>query len=477
MLIMAEKDSQSATEETTVTDAETTEEEVFVEDPEFDVDYKGDCAYEVKVSVPPANQKKQAEDMFEELSAEAEVPGFRRGRAPRPLLERKFSKAVQGEVAGKLVNAAFQKLIKDKDLNPITFPDVDGIDEEEERNQDEPLNFTLKFEVAPRVELGTYRGVEIERPVLKVTKKDAKEAIDQLKERHATYESLKSGKAAEGDQVVMDFTGTIDGEAFQGGSATDYPYILGTQRFFPEFEEVLAGASKGDDLSCEVNFPEDYHGEDVRGKTAQFAIAVKDIKRKKTPKLTDDFAKTAGYESADDLKEKVESQLREGASAQSDRVAEANALDAVVESSTFEIPKSVIEGSANDMFQQEVQRLLQSRVPQSEIQEREEELRKQAEDSALADIKRITALNEIGDAEGIEVTDEDMDQEIASIAERAGVSSEVVGSYLEQEGQRNTYEARIFRSKALSIIIENAKITDKEVSRDELEEDTADESE
>ena len=177
-----EETTATAVEETTEAAAEAPEEEDdFVEDPTFDVDYKGECAYEVKVTIPPVNETQKLSEMLDELKKEAEVPGFRPGRAPRKLIEKKFGKIVKGEVEAKLVSAAFQKLIKDEDLNPLGMPEIDGLDEKKDRPDDEPLTFTFKFEVAPRVELGKYKGISVERPVVKVAKKDIDEAIDEMR--------------------------------------------------------------------------------------------------------------------------------------------------------------------------------------------------------------------------------------------------------------------------------------------------------
>ncbi|HQH70425.1 MAG TPA: trigger factor, partial [Candidatus Hydrogenedentes bacterium] len=203
------------------------EEEDFVEDPKFEVDYKGDCAYEVKVSIPPANRSHKSAEMIDELKKEAEVPGFRPGRAPRKLIEKKFGKIVKGEVDAKLVSAAFQRLIKVEDLRPLGMPEIDGLEDKKERADDEPLDFTFKFEVAPRVELGAYKGVSVERPVIKVADKDVKEAVDGLRSRYSVFETLKRGKAAEGDQVIIDFKGTVDGVEFAGGQARDFTITLG----------------------------------------------------------------------------------------------------------------------------------------------------------------------------------------------------------------------------------------------------------
>ncbi|MDQ1256231.1 MAG: Trigger factor, partial [Candidatus Hydrogenedentes bacterium] len=327
---------------------------VFVEDPAFEIEYKGECAYEVKVTIPTANESKKADELYEELKHDVEVPGFRKGRAPRRLIERKFSKHVKNEVQEKLITAAFEKLVKDNKLRPLSGLEIDGLEEAKERAEGEPLAFTLKFEVAPRCELGQYRGVEAERPVLEVSEADIAEAIDQVRGRYSVYEPIEEGAAENGDQVLISFVGTIDGEEFAGGKADNYPYILGSQRFFKEFEEVLTGSSIGQELSTEVTFPDTYSNADLRGKAAQFKIAVKEIKRRQSPELDDKFAEQAGYKNVEDLREKVTAQLREGAAAQSDRVAQSRVLDAVIQGSTFEFPKSLLKKLSDEVYEEEL---------------------------------------------------------------------------------------------------------------------------
>lgn len=475
---MAEKDEKTTevteeVEETTdavTEDASEEESELkFAEDPTFEVDYKGDCAYEVKVTVPKANEVEQADKMFDELKNEAEVPGFRRGRAPRRLIERKFSKAVKGEVEGKLVSASFQKLIKDQDLHPIALPDVDGLDGEEERPDDAPLSFTFKFEVAPRVELGKYRGIEIERPVLKVEESDIESAIEEIRSRYAAFESIEDGKAEDGDQVVISFKGAVDGQEFPGGTANKYPYILGTKRFFPEFEDVLKGAKVGDEVTCTVKLPDNNPKEELRGKDAEFTINVMEIKRRSVPELDDEFAKKAGYEGVDDLRAKVTENLQGMAENQSNMVAEARAIAAIIKGSTFEIPKSMIENVSQDIYQDEFRQLLQMRVPLAQIQENDEEMKERSKVSAVNEIKRLTILSEVAEAEGIEVTDDDFMEEMGALAGRAGTSVEAVLDFMAEGDRRTSQENRIYRAKAMKAIMDNAKITDKEVSRDELE--------
>lgn len=459
-------------------DQETQEEEFFTEPPEFKVDYKGECAYEVGVKISAANLQKHADTMLDEFRSEAELPGFRKGRAPRKLIERKFGKALKSEVEGRVVSAAFEKLIKDEELRPLGMPDIDGLEEDQERSLEVPLEFTFKFEVAPRVELGKYRGVEVEKPVLKIEDKQVEEAIDRLRERHSVFETLEGGVAAEGDQVVIDFEGKVDGEVFAGGSAEGYPYILGTQRFFPEFEEVLKGASPGDELTCQVTFPEDYRQETLQGKTADFTITVKEVKRRQLPELTAELAKQSGFESVEDMREKTAERLRNAADQECTQVAEGNALEAVVNDSTFEIPAGLVERTTEREYQERVQRMLSQRVPMSEIEAHSDELRQSLRENVERDIKRMVVLGEIGEAEGIEVTDDDFAAEMEEMAQRIGVDANMLGEYLaEDQERRSGYEDRIYRAKALKVIMDSAKITEKEVTAEELEEQQSAESE
>lgn len=446
----------------------------FVEDPTFDVAYKGDCAYEVKVVIPAANTLKQSQEMFKELQGDAELPGFRRGKAPRRLLERKYGKAVRGEATEKLVSAAFRKLVKGEDLKPIDYPDVEGLENLSELAADAPLDFTLKFEVAPRVKLGSFKGIAIERPVLAIGDAEVDEAVTSMRQRYASYETIADGTAQDEDQVIIDFTGTIDGEPFAGGSAENYPYILGSGRFFKEFEEAIRGAGSGSDVSCDVAFPDTYHGADVAGKTAQFAITINEIKRRTMPELDEKFAETAGFESVEAMREAVKKDLQAGADNQGRAIAEQRAIQAVVAASTFEIPKSLVDSSAAEYYKQELRRLISLRVPTTELDEKEAELRKNAEEHALREIKGYVVVGEIGRTEKIEVLDEDFEKEAEAIMSRTGMDMEIAKRFLDQEDKRSDYEERIYRKKAVAVIMAGAKVTDKKVTREEMEKDGAD---
>ncbi len=466
---MTDKEHNEGAETATAVAENEEEEFKFAEDPKFEIDYKGECLYEVKVELAPANEKQQAKEMFDELASEAQLPGFRKGKAPRKLLEKKFGKSVRGEVTAKLVTESFQKLVKDEELKPLSRPEVEGLDDGDKRKEGEAIAFTLKFEVAPRCELGKYRGIQVERPVLTADATSVDETLKRMREHSATYEPMKQGKAKKGDQVIIDFKGMIDGEEFEGGSAENYPYILGSKRFFSEFEDALAGAKGGDEADTVVHFPEDYSNAALAGKSADFAIKVNEVKRKKVPKFDDEFAKHAGFDDAAAMREKVGGDLRDGAVERGKRVAEANAVEQIVAASTFELPKSLLESSAAEYYNQELRRLMALRVPASVLEEREEELRKQAMENAEKNIKAFVVVNEIGVAEDIEITEEDFEKEAEAIQARTGMEMDAISRFLQQQQQQDDYESRIYRKKAMAVIMDNATVTEKEVTSEELE--------
>jgi len=223
-----------------------------------------------------------------------------------------------------------------------------------------------------------------------------------------------------------------------------------------------------------VTFPEAYSNAGLAGKTAEFKITVSEVKRKSLPEVNDEFATQSGFDNVAAMREKIESDLREGASSQGNAIAEGRAIAKIIEASTFELPKSLVEASAQDYAEQERRRLMQLRVPASQIAEQEEEILKNAREAALRDIKAFAVINEIGEAEGIAVSDEDYEVEAEQLLQRTGMQLDVesVTRYIQQEDRQGEYEGRIFRRKALKVIMDNATITDKVVTREQLETET-----
>ncbi|MGC9054611.1 MAG: trigger factor, partial [Candidatus Hydrogenedens sp.] len=228
--------------------AHDTEEEEFKfeKDPEYEIDYKGDCLYSVKITIPAVNTKSQINKNLEEVKEHAELPGFRKGKAPMWLVENKFGKIARKEAFDKVITESVKKLMEDNKLRAFSTPQFEGLEQLDKLPEDSDISFQVTFEVAPRCELGKYRGLELERKVLEPDESMIKERLELLRNRFSIYQSVPDAEISNGDQAIIDFNGTIDGESFPGGSANNYPYIIGSKRFFGKFEEALIGAKVGD---------------------------------------------------------------------------------------------------------------------------------------------------------------------------------------------------------------------------------------
>ena len=216
------------------------------------------------------------------------IPGFRRGKAPRHLVERYYGEHVLYEDAiNEVCPEAYEKAIEENDINPVDRPEIDI----KQIGKGQPLIFTATVTVKPDVELGQYKGVEVEKTTAVVTDEDVEKEIERVRERNSRLITVEDRPAASGDTVTIDFEGFIDGVAFEGGKGTDYNLVLGSGTFIPGFEEQLTGASKGEEKEVNVTFPEDYHSKDLAGKDVVFRVTVKEIRVKELPELDDEFAK------------------------------------------------------------------------------------------------------------------------------------------------------------------------------------------
>ncbi|MCX8065008.1 MAG: trigger factor [Candidatus Hydrogenedentes bacterium] len=448
--------------------AENEEEFKFEQAPTFEVEYKGECLYQAKISIPAVNSKVETAKYLEKLKEEATIRGFRKGKAPMWLLENKFGKAAKKEVREKLISEAWKKLIEENKFKLFSTPRFEGIDDIEEIPEDQDIHCVVNFEVAPKCELGKYRNLELERVIFEPNENIINERLEALRTRYSIYESVSNTEAQENDQVIIDFNGTIDGQAFQGGTATNYPYILGSNRFFGKFDEALMGSKVGDIKTCEVEFPEDYSNKSLAGKKAIFEIKVKDIKRKQLPELNDEFAKQLGSETLDELKQKIKKELENSILQESNRKLEQDAILKITENSTFEIPKSFIEEVTKGYIEDEINKLRQMRIPNSEIEKQREKLEQDAHEKALRMIKWFTVVHEIAEAEGIEVTEEDYENEAQNIQRGTGIDLDTIKSYIQNQGKGDVTDT-IIRKKVLQLIINNAKITDRVVTQEEWE--------
>lgn len=421
----------------------------------------GDSRVRVRVQVPPEAVEAQLSTAAQAIGREMRVPGFRKGKVPPQVVIRQVGReAVLDEAVRQALPEWYEEAVQAAGVTTVGDPKLDLSDLPERGS---PLEFSIEVAVVPPAQLGEYKGVEVGRREPKV---DA-EAVDAQLER--TRESLASLEAVEraagnGDFVVMDFVGSVDGETFEGGEARGHVAELGSGRLIDDFEQQLEGLSAGEQRDVKVKFPDDYPAEHLAGKEAVFAIDVKEVKEKRLPDLDDDFAETAGgYDSLAELRKEIEDRLKEADEQAVEGEFREAAVDAVVADAKVEIPHELVHAKSHEMWHRTARRLSQQGVdPNQYLQlsgKSEEELVTEAEPDAEKALKREAVLAAVVVAEGIEVSDEEVAE---AMREAAGpqASDKQVKRALKRarsQGADDALKEDIAMRKAVDLVVENAK--------------------
>lgn len=403
--------------------------------------------------------KKALDKAFNKVVKQVNVPGFRKGKVPRMIFEQRFGvESLYQDAVDILLPEAYSKAIDETNIEPVAQPSVDI----ESIGKGQPVVFKAEVTVKPEVKLGEYKGLEIETQDTTVAEEDVAAELKQLQERYAEL-AVKEDAAAElGDTVVLDFEGFVDGEAFEGGKSENYSLELGSNQFIPGFEEQLVGLQTGDEKDIEVTFPEDYHAEELKGKAATFKVNIHEIKSKQLPELDDEFAKDVDdeVETLDALKEKLENQLKE----RKESAAKTASQDAVVEQATanaeIDLPDVMVDGELDRMLREFEQQIQQQGLSMDLYYQftgsDQNGLRDQMKQDAEKRVRANLTLEAIADAEKIEATEEDVDQEIENMASTYGLPADQMKQMLAMQGGPDALKGDIRIRKALDFLVENA---------------------
>ncbi len=349
------------------------------------------------------------------IAEKVDIPGFRRGKAPRRILERRLGKdIILQEAAEILVKDVYPKALDEADIKPISEPDI-SIEQIEDKK---PFIFKVTVQVVPdEVKIGEYKGIEVEYNKKDVTDEDVEKELKEYQRRHSELEETDKDTVENGDVVTMDYQGFIDGEAFEGGSNEGHVLKVGDGSFIPGFEEQLIGLKIEEEGEVEVTFPEDYHSKDLAGKKATFSVKVNSIKEESIPELDDEFAKDVGeFETLDELQEDIRKRLEANAEEEAKNKKRDSLVDQVVDSSEVDIPEAMIENEISsmiqDMKQQTQMRGLNFDQYLEVVGKSEEDIREDYVEAAERRVKTSFVLSELRKVENIEVTDEDVDKYI-----------------------------------------------------------------
>ncbi|MED4405448.1 trigger factor [Heyndrickxia coagulans] len=409
------------------------------------------------VEVDAGTVDKSLDKAFKKVVKQINVPGFRKGKIPRPLFEKRFGvESLYQDALDMIVPGEYEKAIEETGIEPVDTPNIDV----EQMEKGKPLIFKATVTVKPEVKLGEYKGLEVEKPDTEVTDEDVEEELKKLQERLAELVIKEDGEAEMGDTVVIDFEGFVDGEAFEGGSAENYSLELGSGNFIPGFEEQLVGVKTGDEKEIEVTFPEEYHASELAGKKAVFKVKVHEIKAKHLPELDDEFAQDADdeVETLDALKEKIKKDLKESKEHAAKHAVEDAVVEKAAENAEMDIPEAMINTELNRMLQEFEQNLsaqgLNLELYYQFSGQNEEALRNQMKEDAEKRVRFNLTLEAIANAEKLEVSDEEVDEELKRMSEMYDMPVEDIRRAL---GSTDGIKADLKARKAIDFLVQNSK--------------------
>ena len=390
------------------------------------------------IEVPVDELEKGIERAYQKNKGQINIPGFRKGKVPRAMIERMYGKGVfLDEAANDVLPESYERAVEECEEEIVSSPKIDVVQLEPGK----PFIFTAEVALKPAVELGKYKGVQVEKADITVTDEEVDSEIDKERESNARIVSVEDRPVKDGDMTIINFEGFVDGEAFEGGKGENYPLTIGSGTFIPGFEEQLVGAELNQEAEVKVTFPEDYQAEELAGKPAVFKCTVLEIKEKELPELDDEFAaEVSEFDTLAEYKEDIKKNLTEEKEKQAKSKKESDVIEAIVNDSNMDIPEPMIETRQRQMVDDFVQRIqIQGMSIEQYFQFTgltPEKLLEQVKPQAEANIKSRLVLEAVAKAEKFEVTEEDFDKEMERMADIYQISADEVRDRLGQKGKK-----------------------------------------
>jgi trigger factor len=424
------------------------------------------------VTVPVSDLNEALDARIAEVTPTLNIKGFRPGKVPTAHVRRLYGKALMSEVIEKTLNETTQKVLDDNKLRPAGDPDLkpEG-DMNAVVDGKADLAYELAVDVMPDFQPVDVTTLSLKRPVYEPTDKEVDEAVAELAKQNRTYEEKtgKTVKAADGDMVVIDFLGKLDGAPFDGGAAEDAELVLGSGQFIPGFEEQLVGAKPGDEVEVKVTFPENYQAENLKGKEAVFEVKVKAVKGAVDAPADDAFAERLGIENLDKLRELLKGNLEKEYAGASRFKLKRALLDQLDTKHDFPLPPKMVEAEFNAIWQQVEQDKEAGQLPPEDSKKSDEKLREEYRKIAERRVRLGLVLAEIGRANNVQVTDQELGEAMRAEAMKYGPQAQQVFDLFRQNPNAQAQlRAPIFEDKVVDLIVEKAKVKDEKVSKDDL---------
>jgi len=427
---------------------------------------------QLKVVIGADELERRLSARLDELKGKARLKGFRPGHVPKEHLRKVFGRSVMAEVVQQAVAETSREALSQRDERPAFQPTV-GLPESEAEIDEifagtSDLAYTLSFEILPQFELMDFSKLALEKPVAAVTDAEIDSSLDRIRAANLRYKP-KDGAAEAGDRLIIDFTGSIEGEPFEGGSAEDAPLVLGSDNFIPGFEEGLKGARAGEGREIDVTFPDTYPEAKLAGRPAHFVVKVKEVGAPETAPLDDEFAKGLGVESVDALRETVKQRLEQDRAGVSRLKVKRALLDALNEGHSFELPPTLVDNEFQAIWTQVTADLERSKRSFEDEGTTEEKAREEYRELAARRVRLGLVLSEVGTRNQIAVTDEEISRALLErVKQFPGQERKVYDHYRNNPELLAEFRAPIFEEKTVDFILELANVTEKNVSAEEL---------
>ncbi len=434
----------------------------------------------LKIVVDKGEFNKAVNEAYKKTKHRFNVPGFRKGKAPKQIIQQRYGKEVFFEEAINIAfPKAYEKALDDLKIDPVNQPEIDI----ENVDPDSDLSFTAKIEIMPEIEISDYKGLSAEKTKVEVAEEEIEEELKKLQEQNARMLPVEDREAKDGDILTIDFEGFIGNEPFEGGKAEDHELTLGSGQFIPGFEEQLAGVKADEETEVKVTFPEDYHAEDLKGQEATFKVKVKSIKEKELPVIDDELATEASeFDSLEELKADIRKKKEEEKAKMQESEVEKQIMDQIVEKVDVEIPEAVVKRQTDMMIRDFDMQLRYQGLELAKYLEMtgstEDDLREQMKEDAEKRVKTQLALEKIGELEEIRPSDEDVEEELQRMAEQYGQEVEKIKETI-GESERENIKENLKNKLAVDLLIKEANITEVEPEEETPEnvgEDTGEEA-
>lgn len=414
------------------------------------------CTKELTVEVPVETVNQQMDGIYNQISKEAKISGFRKGKVPLDVIRKQYKSAAREEMVHHRLPEFFRTVLIEQKLDPVAQPQITHLQFEEGT----PLKFVATVEIKPTFELKEYKGLKIKKAQVEATEDDVFKALENMRNQMAQLVPAEGRAAQKDDWVLIDFEGRMDGKVFEGGKANRFPVLLGSQNMLPDFEANIVGLKVGDSKTFKITFPKDYGKADIAGKEAEFTVKLHEMKAKKLPELNDDFAKDAGKaENLAELKEKLKAQVKQRKENEQRAKMVEQIGETLIAAHKFDIPASLINMEQQRLVQQGVERLRgqgidANMLPDEQKKQFVEGLRPVAEKNvhlALI-VEKITA------AENVKTTEADIDAYFEKVSGNIGQPADVVKRYVQQQGNLDSIKDWIQYEKTLDFLIAQSKI-------------------